>query len=192
MRGDFTLFLLETLQAGAATVEALAKALSSGKYGRLTYYKHFHGMPKEEMPPRPLFENRIHELRERQRVSKMLSKLKAEGLVSIKGEEWHATAAAKEKLNKLKRRLPSDIKGEVRVNGELKIITFDIPERNRAARHWLRPVLKNSGMIMLQKSVWAGNVALPEEFFDALPKLNLLTHVEVFAVTKTGTIRQLH
>ena len=44
---------------------------------------------------------------------------------------------------------------------------------------------------MLQKSVWIGKTILPEELLDDLERLNLLSYVEIFAITKTGTIKQL-
>lgn len=73
----------------------------------------------------------------------------------------------------------------------LKIVIFDIPEKERRKRDWLRDVLKNLEFKMLQKSVWAGKIKLPKVFLEDLEKLNLLSFVEIFAISRTGSLRQL-
>lgn len=73
----------------------------------------------------------------------------------------------------------------------LKIVIFDIPEQDRWKRSWLRSVLRHLHFRMLQRSVWAGKAKIPREFIHDLQKLHLLPHVEIFAVTKSGSLRQL-
>lgn len=73
----------------------------------------------------------------------------------------------------------------------LKIIIFDIPEEERRKRDWLRSALKRLEFNMLQKSVWAGKIKLPQEFLVDLDKLNLLPCVEIFAISRTGSLKQL-
>jgi len=73
----------------------------------------------------------------------------------------------------------------------LKIIIFDIPEKEKRKREWLRYILKNLGFEMLQKSVWAGKIKLPEEFIKDLEKINILSYVEIFAISRTGTLKQI-
>lgn len=73
----------------------------------------------------------------------------------------------------------------------LKIIIFDIPEKERRKRDWLRSALKNLEFNMLQKSVWAGKIKLPQEFLADLNKLNILPYVEIFAISRTGSLKQL-
>lgn len=73
----------------------------------------------------------------------------------------------------------------------LKIVIFDIPEKERRKRDWLRAALKNLEFNMLQKSVWAGKIKLPQEFLADLNKLNLLSYVEIFAISRTGSLKQL-
>ncbi len=72
----------------------------------------------------------------------------------------------------------------------LSIIIFDIPEKDRNKRAWLRSAMKNIGFKQLQQSVWAGNVPIPEDFLNDLKELKILKFVEVFSVGKRGTIEK--
>jgi len=71
------------------------------------------------------------------------------------------------------------------------IVAFDIPERERRKRRWLRLALRQLGMDMVQKSVWIGKVKLPEEFLGSLHHLGLMGYVEIFAISKAGTLKHL-
>lgn len=73
---------------------------------------------------------------------------------------------------------------------ELKIIAFDIPEKFRRKRNWLRKTLAGFGFTMLQKSVWAGKAALLHEFIEDLDTLSLTPYIEILAVTKTGSLKK--
>jgi DNA-binding transcriptional regulator PaaX len=74
----------------------------------------------------------------------------------------------------------------------LKIIIFDIPEKERGKRDWLRDVIKNLGFTKLQQSVWAGNNAIPEDFLSDLEEMKILRFVEIFSVSKKGTIEKIN
>ena len=74
---------------------------------------------------------------------------------------------------------------------ELKIVAFDIPEKYIQRRNWLRETLKNLGFTMLQKSVWVGKCKLPQEFLDGAHKLGVLPYIEIVAVTKTGSLKDI-
>ena len=99
---------------------------------------------------------------------------------------------ARENLKTLKKdkAMPS-AKYQSQNNDNLKIIIFDIPEEDRRKRVWLRSALKNLNFTMLQKSVWVGISRLPHEFARDLNKLKIISHVEIFAISKTGSLKQL-
>jgi len=67
-------------------------------------------------------------------------------------------------------------------------VAFDIPERERRKRKWLRDCLKLFDFSCLQKSVWIGKRQLPEEFIHALRERDLLKYVQIFAISRAGTI----
>ena len=71
------------------------------------------------------------------------------------------------------------------------IVVFDVPEKERRKRDWLRSVLKRLELKMVQKSVWIGKVKIPKELLDDLFNLKLLDYVEIFEVSKSGSLRQL-
>jgi len=120
-------------------------------------------------------------------ISDMLYKLRKDGLVENDEDGWIITALGKTKLAMLKSKLPqkeypkepSDI---------LIILMFDIPEKERRKRRWLRERLTGMGFRMVQKSVWSGKVKLPKKFIQDLKDLNILGHIDVFQATKLGSL----
>ena len=72
---------------------------------------------------------------------------------------------------------------------QLLIVVFDIPESQRRKRDWLRSVLRRLQLHMVQKSVWIGKVTLPKAFLDDLRHIKLTSFVEIFSVSKAGTLQ---
>jgi DNA-binding transcriptional regulator PaaX len=66
------------------------------------------------------------------------------------------------------------------------IISFDIPEKDRAKRHWLRNQIKIFGYKMLQQSLWIGPSPLPPLFVKRLEDLNIRKNVKTFKITKSN------
>ena len=73
----------------------------------------------------------------------------------------------------------------------IKVIIFDIPERDRNKRAWLRAALSSMGFSLLQKSVWIGTRGIPTEFFYELQKKKIFRYVHVFAISRNGSVRNL-
>ena len=71
------------------------------------------------------------------------------------------------------------------------IVSFDVPERERRKRDWLRDALRNLGLRMVHKSVWIGKQKLPREFLADLARLRLTDFIEVFEVGKQGSLRHI-
>ena len=44
---------------------------------------------------------------------------------------------------------------------------------------------------ILQKSVWIGKVKIPKEFIDDLKELNMINYVEIFEISRGGSLRQV-
>lgn len=68
------------------------------------------------------------------------------------------------------------------------VVVFDIPEKQRRSRGWLRSELRSLGFALLQKSTWIGSGPIPKDFIVALKELNILTCVHIFAIKKSGTL----
>ncbi len=62
------------------------------------------------------------------------------------------------------------------------IVLFDIPEKKRKIRNWLRLQLKLWDFKMLQQSVWLGKGPLPHEFTDRLHSLGIHKGVKIFKI----------
>jgi DNA-binding transcriptional regulator PaaX len=67
--------------------------------------------------------------------------------------------------------------------GDTKVmVLFDIPERKRKIRNWLRLQLKLWDFEMLQQSVWLGKGPLPKEFNMRLRLLDISECVKTFKI----------
>lgn len=117
----------------------------------------------------------------------MLSRLQKQGLVTKHANRWSITSFGKKFLGE------RWFKGKTKSNepdGVMRLVVFDIPERERKRRLWLRLELLACDYKILQKSVWIGYCPLPEEFFSALDYLNLRDCVHIFSVKSKGTLKE--
>jgi len=70
--------------------------------------------------------------------------------------------------------------------GDTKImVMFDIPEKKRKIRNWLRLHLKLWDFKMIQQSVWLGQGPLPKEFAERLQLFGISKCVKVLKVQST-------
>lgn len=129
-------------------------------------------------------------IQKRRNLYSLLSHLKQDGLIEKENAFWGITPLGKAKLQGMKAK-PKKGVYKREIDNTLKIVIFDIPEKERWKRAWLRDALQNLGFKIIQKSVWAGKVKLPQGFLEDLEKYNLLNYVEIFSVTKSGTLRSL-
>ena len=98
------------------------------------------------------------------------------------------TASGKANIKKLAKKLPSPKVYEKSAGEELLIVMFDIPEKQKNKRQWIRSALKEMGFKMIQKSVWSGKVSLSRRFLEDLSKLNLVDYVDIFTAMKLGSL----
>ena len=75
-------------------------------------------------------------------------------------------------------------------DGNWRVVIFDIPERERKKRLWLRLELISYGYKLLQKSVWVGYRPLPEDFLRDLEDFNLKSHIHIFSIHHSGTLEE--
>ncbi len=138
------------------------------------------------------FDFEMIKLEEKQKFYNLLYKLQKDGLVKkekngLKKSIWTITKMGLKKL-KLKKRFNLSTKYKIQASQSRKVIIFNISEKEKEKRNWLRSVLSNLEFTMLQKSVWIGNNELPIEFLENLKKLKLLSCVKVFSVMNDGNI----
>lgn len=195
MKGELELKILDAINTGVSIVEDMM-VIFSAPYG--SSFGSIQKRIDEHHGVRPKFSKHAKIDRSTRRsFARMKCKLLKGGLIKkskSSGYILRLTNKGAEKLNELKFRFWTTVSCKHLSkdrNEELKIIIFDIPEKYRRKRLWLREVLKSLGFKMLQKSVWVGKAAIPEQFLEYIDSLELASYVEIFAVTKSGSLRQL-
>lgn len=129
----------------------------------------------------------------RNRLNKFLSKLKNDGLikeVENGKNKFILTKDGKNKLKQIKNKISPD-NYEIEKQERSVIISFDIPEPLRKKRYWLREVLRNLNFKMIHQSFWVGNTKIPKQFIVDLAKMNILEHVEIFEISKNGSLNRI-
>ncbi|TAN57400.1 CRISPR-associated endonuclease Cas2 [Patescibacteria group bacterium] len=193
MKGETRLKILELIENSAQAAEELF-FIFTVPYG--TSRKGAEYLLNQRRKKIELFKDSDYRKRHL-RFNDLLYRLRKEELVEKNGGKKlliKLTAKGRQVLERLRQRKqynPSKSNYEAQKDGSLKIIIFDIPEAERTKRAWLREVLKNLEFKMLQKSVWAGKVKLPEKFIRDLETLRLLPFVEIFAIDKRGTLKRI-
>jgi len=133
----------------------------------------------------------------RLRFSDFVYRLKKDGLIKCVDKNGNSflklTIKGKENLQKIKKNeLPVYSYENIERGNDFKIVIFDIPEKERRKRVWLNSALRNLKFKMLQKSVWAGKSNLPEQFIEDLRKINIFQFIEIFTISKHGSLRQVN
>jgi hypothetical protein len=126
-----------------------------------------------------------------QRFYNMLNYLKRQGLIEKKKSrerqaQWAITARGKRNLKDRQREAWKKYKEEK--DKTFRVVIFDVPERDKAQREWLRETLRSLGFLLLQDSVWVGARKIPERFLFELKERDLIPCVHIFEVEKEGSI----
>jgi DNA-binding transcriptional regulator PaaX len=121
----------------------------------------------------------------------LISRLKKEGLINNAANKKIQISDNGEKYLHLKHNKLSRTKRYSNKNlpeADITLVIFDIPERERVKRDWIRFQLEKFYFKALQKSVWWGITGLPKEFIKDLKKYEILDYIHIFSVKKKGTI----
>lgn len=179
--GKLSLFLLSVLlKAGIVTIDAFLNPTYA--YERIDYKKLW-----DQLEPDLNF-TKNKELKPRT-ISTTLQRLQKQGLVFCEKRNWSLTKNGGKFLKSFfdlrlkygKYKLPE--KDHV-----TRIIVFDIPEKEREKRDWLRGELLYHQYEPLQKSVWIGYCPLLPKFIENIDSMNLTEKIHIFSVKDRGTI----
>lgn len=194
-RNEFTLKILETIgHLSLGSVDFLDRLASGGKYLPKNEYRE---LMKRKNKRHSDWDAEIEEMRDKQKFYSTLYNLHKSGLIEKKKVKnktlWSITKKGKDRKDELFFKLRTVIfapkeKYKLEPNDHPIIVVFDIPEKERNKREWLRAVLQYLGFELLQKSVWIGSIKLPEELITDLEKLNMLSSVKIFSVLENGNI----
>ena len=191
-----TRLILENLKGVGRTTEFLLNIFLSGyNYRKMKRKVFYPTLPDFSETDRVKIDSQLLQ-KEKHKFYSLLSRLKKQGFVEKKRKGnktwWKVTSLGKKKLEKVKItfHFPRFNMRHEKGN-DINLIVFDIPEKHRAKRDWLRSILLSLGFTLLQKSVWIGKNKLPEEFLNALAELDLIDSIHIFKITKTGTLKKL-
>lgn len=191
MRGDLRLKILRILNNTATGLIDIADAFLGAGYGKS--YR------------RTTTSGQLHQLRwkdldkaEKQRYYNLFYNLKKQGLIKeeTRGSKNFFAITSKGKtilsllIKRKKEELPHNVYSRESSNGFV-IVAFDVPEKEKRKREWLRSTLKNLGLKMIQKSVWLGKVKIPKRLLEDIHRLRLAGCVEIFEINKTGSLEHL-
>jgi DNA-binding transcriptional regulator PaaX len=112
-----------------------------------------------------------------------LSRLNKKGYISSSSVGWSITEKGKKVLKKniLLSYIESPFTEKSPTN---MIISFDIAEKDRILRNWLRNQIKIFNYKMLQQSLWIGPGPLPLEFLKKLEDLKIRKNIKTFKIAR--------
>lgn len=197
MKGKFALQILEQLTKTAKSTGDVFDAFLQNEYGAGADKVISTAARMARLRAKNDEKRRTHLILQR-RYHNILSWLRRDGLVVEIVEDnekiLYLTSSGRRKLQNLrerkKRSFPSG-KYQVVPMDRFIIVTFDIPERERRKREWLRSVLKYLGFLMIQKSVWIGKSKITKKLLLDFRQIKLSRYVEIFEITKVGSLREI-
>jgi len=110
----------------------------------------------------------------------ILWRLKQKGLVKRDGKNYHLTNVGKTIAKIFKK----EIHSEIQWDKKYRMILFDIPEKYRHHRKWLRTELIGAGYQPLQKSVFIGKFSIEENFMKAIIDRGLYKYVRILTISE--------
>lgn len=191
MKGKILLKALELLCDGAIAQLDFFNAVLFAGYGassnRIEYeYQKRRRVSESKKSTEEILKDR------KRRLTIFISKMKHDGLIEkLKDDQFAISSKGMDKLNKLRNNLPPRFYKQKTSQGCPIIVSFDIPERLRRKRNWLREVIRNLGFKMIHQSVWVGKGKIPLDFIRDLENLKILEFVEIFEISKTGSLKKL-
>lgn len=197
MRGDKTLTILKLLKNTGIEVGDAFEAFLRAGHGasiRKIGYEQTRIQKERDAMLIPQAEER----RMRARYNNLLSSLKRDGLIQDKQQKGKRllfiTDSGKKIFQKLlikkAEALPKTIYA-ASLSNTFVICAFDIPENEKRKRAWLRAALSSMGMRLIQKSVWIGKIKIPKDFLETVKGLKIAQYIEIFEITKSGSLRHL-
>lgn len=151
--------LIDLLNLGQSRM-GMAGAITKGLHG-----KNFWDYYKE-----------LKELRENS-ARTILWRLQKKGLVEKRGKDYSLTKIGSQFIKNFRKE-----KLEKVWDGKWRIVMFDIPEKTKEERNWLRSQLLNSEYKSLQESVFVGKYPLEEDFFKEIINRNLRHFIRLVTI----------
>lgn len=189
--------ILEFLKEGARTAEEIAVFFIGSSVARIPSIKAGMDAVNEERSRRWRTDYAgEYERAERLRIKRGIQELKADGLIASDGAGkkpvYEILRRGRSWLEHKKDVIPAILAEKIYAkesSDKFTIVAYDIPQSRHAYRNWLRKKLIGLGMRMLQRSVFVGRIKIPQELVTDLAEHSLLDFVEIFEITRRGTLR---
>lgn len=114
-----------------------------------------------------------------------IKRLERKNLIGVRSrsgrEEWSLTSEGERVARVLKAKLNQR---QGNWDKKWRLVIFDVPEKIRGRRDFLRKELHSLGFHQLQKSVWASPYPMPPEFDDIFSELSLGNSFRVVVADK--------
>lgn len=127
---------------------------------------------------RKSIENALYRLKEKGLIYKDKNRKNILWKLTNKGEDYVKI------INQIKQIIPPE-------DNIVRIFVFDIPEKQRKIRDFIRTELISFGYTMLQKSVWLGKRPLPLSFVKSIKEKGLFKNIHLFEIKEGGTLDDL-
>ncbi len=198
MKGKLLLSFLEKIgETMVASSDFFAAFLAAG-YGASMKKLEYELSKRQNAREREHYKFELERARQ-QRYRNFLQYLKDDGLIEekMKGKEKFFTLTTKaarrrqELRDRAIKQLPDRNNYTQKAANTSVIVSFDIPERERRKRAWLRSALHHLGLQKVQQSLWMGKVKIPDNFLNDLVRLRLTDYIEIFEISKVGSLRHL-
>jgi len=199
MKGRKKLIILELARLSLLTTAEIVDVITY--YGYTETYRRLRGLSplqKGKNVLRKLADSLVLQKKEnrkekdcRQNVYQLASKLKREGLVQDHNGKSSLTNKGERKRGELEKSTQGYPEYTARASKETIIVCFDIPETMKGQRAWLRSALRNLRMNMHQRSLWIGKTVLPKKFIKDMHERGLFDYVDIFSVSRGGTLEKL-
>ena len=184
--------VLETLGDGVVTSLDLIEVILEAPYGTSAagYEYRMRQKKRRRAAGQMISEEDI------QRCRNFIGYLRRDGLIKVERGKDHVrlTVRGRLKLNRIlgsgKVMLPT-VAYDATPSESMLIVCYDVPEKVKYKRVWLQRALLAAGFEQLQESLYAGKVKLPLQLLNDMRHLRLEPHVEIFQITRAGTLRHL-
>ncbi len=202
---DFTIRIFELLMGASLDMETVFEKSFTGEYMRLQISpEQYKALQVARRKRENEVERMIEGMREKQRLSQLISVLRTQGLIRADRDAGSGkklislTSRGIAKLRFWKTLKPAPTERRVPIGARTRyakkpskveiIVSFDIPEKHAGKRVWLRTALKNLDFALLHESMWMGKTALPKDFISDIAKLGIERYIKIFSVVRRGTI----
>ncbi|MEA3295905.1 MAG: hypothetical protein U9Q27_02075 [Patescibacteria group bacterium] len=118
-----------------------------------------------------------------------IARLQKQGLIrKSENEKFQLTAEGEEIIAYIKNRYSILNK---KWDKKIRVVIFDIPEKEKKFRNWFRTELGLLLFKQLQKSVYVGKYSIPDDLYQNIIKNNFFKNIHIFTINEADKQKDL-